>query len=189
MDWPDDCGARAIAQGTATFYGPRELTGETMIALSRLLRLLPCAALLAAGGCATVTRGTTNQIQIESEPSGVSVETSLNHKCTTPCTITVSRKEEFSVVFKLAGHHDQTVFVRTQIAGTGAAGFVGNAVVGGVVGMGVDAVSGSTLEHSPNPVRAVMQKIEAPKAEPRPARKRAPKQAGLVEAGRPAEEG
>ncbi|MCZ8184823.1 MAG: PEGA domain-containing protein [Beijerinckiaceae bacterium] len=159
-----------------------------MSARSRFLRLLPCAALLAVGGCATVTRGTTSQIQIESEPSGASVETSLNHQCTTPCTITVSRKEEFSVVFKLPGYQDQTVFVSTRIAGSGAAGFVGNAVVGGVVGMGVDAVSGSTLEHTPNPVKAMMQKIEAPKPEPRPARKRAPKQAGLAPAGGPGED-
>ncbi len=129
-----------------------------------------------------MTRGTTSQIQIESEPSGASVETSLNHQCTTPCTITVGRKEEFSVVFKLAGHQDQTISVGTRIAGAGAAGFVGNAVVGGVVGMGVDAVSGSTLEHTPNPVKAIMQKIEAPKAEPRPGRKRTPRQARTLPA-------
>lgn len=42
----------------------------------------------------------------------------------------------------------------TKVAGAGVAGFAGNLVVGGIVGMGVDAVTGSTLEHFPNPVFA-----------------------------------
>ena len=44
--------------------------------------------------------------------------------------------------------------VSTRIAGAGAAGFAGNILIGGVVGMGVDAATGSTLEHFPNPVLA-----------------------------------
>jgi hypothetical protein len=44
--------------------------------------------------------------------------------------------------------------VSTRIAGAGAAGFAGNILVGGLVGMGVDAATGSTLEHFPNPVLA-----------------------------------
>ncbi|MBL8575492.1 MAG: translation initiation factor 2 [Hyphomicrobiaceae bacterium] len=120
----------------------------------RILAIL-CAA-LALAGCATVTRGTTNQIQIHSEPSGASARTSLGHTCQTPCTLSVNRKDEFTVVFTLDGYQQQEIQVKTQIAGAGAAGFAGNVIVGGVVGMGVDAVTGSTLEHTPNPVLARM---------------------------------
>jgi hypothetical protein len=42
--------------------------------------------------------------------------------------------------------------VGTRIAAGGAAGFAGNVLVGGVVGMAVDASTGATLEHYPNPV-------------------------------------
>lgn len=117
-------------------------------------------------GCATVTRGTTNQVQITSEPTGAEVRTSLNHTCTTPCTLTVERKSEFSVVYNLAGYKEQVVEVKTALAGAGAAGFAGNVIVGGVVGMGVDAVTGATLEHIPNPVHAILQRntpVPAPK--------------------------
>jgi PEGA domain len=136
------------------------------------MRGLLVAAALAAGvsACATVTRGTTNQIQIRSEPAGAQVTTSLAHNCTTPCTISVNRREEFAVVFNLPGYREQRVEVKTQVAGAGAAGFVGNVIVGGVVGMGVDAVTGSTLEHLPNPVVVTLQRDVAtppPRVNPR----------------------
>jgi hypothetical protein len=115
----------------------------------------------ALSACATVTRGTTNQLQILSEPSGASVRTSLNQTCTTPCTLTVGRKDEFSVIISLAGYGSQTVDVKTRVAGAGAAGFVGNVLVGGVIGMGADAATGATLEHFPNPVQVRLQRSGA----------------------------
>ena len=131
-------------------------------------------------GCATVTRGTTNQIQIESEPSGASVTTSLAHNCTTPCTISVNRKDEFTVTFKMVGFQDQQVFVKTILAPEGMAGVAGNVLIGGVVGAGVDVATGASLMHSPNPVKVVLEKAKpepksakgkqkvAPKATPAP---------------------
>ncbi len=114
------------------------------------------ACVLLLGACATVTRGTTNQIQIMSEPSGATVRTSLNQSCTTPCTMTVGRKDEFSVVISMAGFKDQVVEVRTRIAGAGAAGLVGNVLVGGVIGLGADAITGASLEHFPNPIQVIL---------------------------------
>ncbi len=129
-------------------------------------------AAAALGGCATVTRGTTSQVQINSEPSGAAVRTSLNQTCTTPCTLQVSRKDEFAVTFSKPGYTDEQVEVKTQIAGSGAAGFAGNILVGGVIGMGVDAATGSTLEHVPNPVHAVLRPIAAQPSKPAPRARR-----------------
>jgi hypothetical protein len=69
----------------------------------------------------------------------------------------VQRKDEFSISFAKPGYRPQTVQVNTRLAGAGAAGFAGNVLVGGIIGMGVDAASGATLEHWPNPVVAVLQ--------------------------------
>lgn len=135
---------------------------------------LAAAALIGAlaSACATVTRGTNNQVQIDSEPAGAQATTSLNHTCTTPCTITVSRKDEFAVTFNKEGYETARVDVKTGIAGAGAAGFAGNVILGGVVGMGVDAATGATLEHTPNPVKAVLQPVKAPPKADTPKRKR-----------------
>jgi hypothetical protein len=130
--------------------------------------LVAGAAILA--GCATVTRGTTNQIQIRSEPSGAQVATSLAHNCMTPCTINVSRKDEFSITMTLPGYRTEKIEVGTRVAGAGVAGFAGNVIIGGVVGMGVDAVTGSTLEHYPNPVVVTLQRDMPPPAVGRPGR-------------------
>jgi hypothetical protein len=127
----------------------------------------------ALGGCASVTRGWSEQIQITSQPEGADVRTSLSQACTTPCTLTVSRKDEFSVTYSKPGYHPQTVEVGTRLASAGAVGFAGNVLVGGIVGMGVDAASGATLEHHPNPVVAVLQPAGPARQQPQaPGRQR-----------------
>lgn len=110
------------------------------------------------GGCATVTRGTTNDIQITSEPAGANAKTSMSHTCITPCIIKVGRKDEFQVIFNKEGYKEAIIPVKTQVAGAGVAGMAGNVLVGGFVGVGVDAYTGAAYEHSPNPVHAVLER-------------------------------
>lgn len=135
------------------------------------------AALVA--GCASVTRGMTNQVQINSDPPEAQVKTSMGHACTTPCTLQFNRKDEFSVLISKPGYHTAEVAVTTRIAGEGAAGFAGNIILGGVVGMAADAATGATLEHYPNPVTAKLVplkkgeqpsviKVTPPTPEPKP---------------------
>lgn len=146
----------------------------------QIIRILTTAAIAAAlGGCATVTRGTTDQITINSEPAGAEAKSSLGHACaSTPCTWEVSRKSEFIVSFAKSGYEDTQVPVQTRIAGAGAAGFAGNVLIGGLVGMGVDAATGATLEHFPNPVLASMSPLRkalpAGRGRHRPAARREP---------------
>ena len=120
--------------------------------------ILTATALL--GGCATVTRGTTNQVTVNSEPVGAEAISSTGLICPmTPCTWEISRKSEFAVTFKKQGYQTQQVQVGTKLAGGGAAGFAGNVLIGGIIGMGVDAASGATLEHYPNPVFVTLRPL------------------------------
>ena len=146
----------------------------------RATALFGAATLLA--GCATVTRGLDSQIQVRSEPAGAEVRTSLSQTCTTPCTLKVSRKDEFSVLISKDGFKPVEVEVMNRIAGEGAAGFAGNVLVGGIVGMGVDAATGATLEHYPNPIDVTLEPL--PRHEPAPARK--PRQAPRAPTAAPA---
>lgn len=149
--------------------------------------LVAGCAILVLTGCATVTRGTTGDVQFTSEPSGALASTSLGSSCTTPCTLKFSRKDEFTVTFKLEGYEEQAVPVTAQVGGAGAAGLAGNVLIGGVVGMVADAASGATLEHSPNPVSVVLKKLAPPprsapprNAPRRPVRPAAPKVSQLM---------
>ena len=83
----------------------------------------------------------------------------MAQSCVTPCTFEVSRKAEFIVKLEADGYKTQEIPVKTQLAGGGAAGFAGNILLGGVVGMAVDAGTGSTLEHVPNPVHAALEPL------------------------------
>ena len=121
---------------------------------------------LSAAACATVTRGTTNQVQLISEPAGAEVKTSLGQTCTTPCTVEVNRKSEFVAVFSKDGYQDASIPVQTRVAGSGAAGFAGNVIIGGVVGMVADAATGATLEHYPNPVSVTLEAVRKSKRVP-----------------------
>ncbi|MEO9465824.1 hypothetical protein, partial [Sulfitobacter pontiacus] len=104
-------------------------------------------------GCATVTRGTTESVQFSSTPDGARVKTSLGTECTTPCEMEIERKQKFEAVFTL-GNDVRRVMVGTQVQEGGAAGLAGNVLIGGVIGIGVDAATGASLNHIPNPVVA-----------------------------------
>lgn len=123
--------------------------------------IVVCVLAALCASCATVTRGLTSQVQITSSPSGAHARASTGYTCTTPCTFQVNRKDTFTVLFSRSGYHSTEIPVRVQVAGAGAAGFAGNVIIGGVVGMGVDAATGAVLEHYPNPVDAKMVPVRA----------------------------
>ncbi len=88
----------------------------------------------------------------------------MGQTCVTPCILQFGRKDEFTVTASMPGYHTSEMAVSTRIAGAGAAGFAGNVLLGGVIGMGVDAATGATLEHYPNPV--MMEMVPLRKGEP-----------------------
>ncbi|MDR3506387.1 MAG: translation initiation factor 2 [Caulobacteraceae bacterium] len=100
-----------------------------------------------------MTRGTTQQFTIESTPPAAKARTSSGFSCeSTPCTIRMPRKDAFTVTVSKPGYKTSVTDVKPKIASNGAAGFLGNALIGGVIGAAVDVGSGATLDLSPNPL-------------------------------------
>ena len=126
-----------------------------------ILAALPLA--MSVGACATVTRGMHEAFTVETEPSGAMVETSNGLHCdATPCTFArVERKAEFTVTITKPGYRTWTGNVTHHTAGAGAAGMAGNVLVGGLIGVGVDATSGATQDLTPNPLHVALE-AEAP---------------------------
>ena len=124
----------------------------------RTVITIALAAML--GACATITRGTTDQVQINSNPPEAQARTSMGFTCITPCTLQSGRKDEFTVIITKPGYHTVEVPVTTRVAPGGAAGFAGNVLLGGVVGMAADAATGATLEHFPNPVTVTLMPLK-----------------------------
>ena len=137
------------------------------------MRILGVVALAAAlGGCASVTRGTTENISIASTPAGAEATISgldVPTSCLTPCSIVAKRNADITVSFAKPGYVPEEVQLTKEVPVTGAAGFAGNVIAGGVVGMGVDAVTGAAQDHKPNPVIVTLRPV-APQVPPRAAR-------------------
>src|SRR5262249_62247862 len=124
-------------------------------------------------------RGWTEQIAVSSTPSGVVASVTGNGdpiECVTPCAVTVRRNADITVTMQKPGYETEIVTLTKEIAATGAAGFAGNLLLGGVPGMAVDAASGAALEHKPNPVIVNMRPRGTAAPAPRPAKppRRAP---------------
>ncbi|MCA6236704.1 MAG: PEGA domain-containing protein [Phenylobacterium sp.] len=131
--------------------------------MKSLLRTALVAATAASGltACATVTRGSNDAWVVNSEPPGASVTTTNGHFCaSTPCAIKMPRKSEFSAEIKKPGFKTATVSVTHKTAGAGAAGVAGNVLVGGVIGLGVDMVTGASQDLVPNPVTVKLEPEE-----------------------------
>jgi hypothetical protein len=142
-----------------------------------MIKLLLAAAIATPClGCASVTRGTTENISIATTPAGATAEVSgldTPMACLTPCVVQAKRSADITVTINKDGYEPLTIPLTKEIPGTGAAGFAGNLLAGGLIGMGVDAVTGAAQDHKPNPVIVTLQPL-AP-APSRAARPRPPK--------------
>jgi hypothetical protein len=126
------------------------------------MRVLIVAGLcLGLGACATVTRGASDTWTVNTEPSGAAVKTTNQFFCeATPCTFKMARKSEFDVTISKAGFKTWTGHVTHHVSGAGGAGMAGNVLIGGLIGIGVDAYSGAMNDLVPNPLTVTLEKEE-----------------------------
>ena len=124
-------------------------------------------------------------ISITSTPAGAEATiTGLDvpTACITPCAIVAKRSADITVSFAKEGYEPEIVALTKEVPATGAAGFAGNVLAGGLIGMGVDAATGAAQDHKPNPV-IVTLKPSKPVAPPRAVRPRGKPAKPAPEAG------
>lgn len=115
-------------------------------------------AALTLSGCATLTRGSDDVLVVDSTPQGAQVQLSNGMSCTsTPCAFTLPRRSDVGVTVSRQGCRTVTTNVTHRTADGGAAAVAGNVLVGGVIGLGVDAATGASQELVPNPVNVTLQ--------------------------------
>lgn len=117
-------------------------------------------AALSTSACATVTRGNSEDVVFTSAPTGAKVSTITGLQCRTPCTLDIKRRQKFKATFQHGGE-TRVIDVDSRVGGAGIAAGAGNVLAGGVIGIAVDASSGATLEHLPNPVHADFSKPQS----------------------------
>jgi hypothetical protein len=115
---------------------------------------------LIISGCATVTRSSYERFIVETEPEGAKVKLTSGESCITPCNLLKKRNKSFSCQVEKDGYQPVEINVEAKVAGAGAAGFVGNAAIGGVIGAGIDIYSGAALGLYPNPLIIELKEIK-----------------------------
>ena len=111
--------------------------------------------------CATVERGSNDEWRVITDPSGARVETSNGHFCAaTPCEIRMARRSTFIATVTLPGYKTETYVVKNRLSGEGAMNAAGNVLIGGIIGLGVDAFSGAALDLDPNPLHLILERDE-----------------------------
>jgi hypothetical protein len=132
----------------------------------RLVACVLATGLLALTGCATITRGTSEVLVVSTDPPGADVQISDGETCTTPCSVKLKRKHDYHLKIAKAGYEPVETDVRSQIVGAGAAGMAGNVLIGGLIGVGVDAFSGATKGLKPNPLSVNLAPLSGSQAPP-----------------------
>jgi hypothetical protein len=124
------------------------------------MRLAGTALLCVASvSCATIIRGTKQDFTVQSEPAGASAALSTGQTCdATPCTFELPRKVDFDVTVAKAGYKTATAHVTSGWSRGGTQTFiVGNLILGGLPGMGVDASTGAVRDLHPNPLMVTLE--------------------------------
>lgn len=118
--------------------------------MKTIATIITAAALLQ--GCATITRGTTQEFSVTSSPSSADVKLSTGLTCETPCNLNLKRNQGFGGTISKKNFKPVEFTVQSKMSGQGGAALAGNLIIGGIIGVGVDAASGATLDLNPNKV-------------------------------------
>ncbi len=110
------------------------------------------AAAVCVSGCATATRGTSQDWSVQSLPTGASVSTTNGFRCdATPCSFRMPRTSRFVVTVSKPGYQSVEAQIDHRFSNGGAGATAGNVILGGVIGLGVDAATGANQDIRPNP--------------------------------------
>ena len=129
--------------------------------------LAVAAAAMALSGCATIIKGTTQSVSLDSTPVQGAACTLVNSEGTwfvaTPGSITVHKtKTDITATCKKDGYQDAIQTIPSHFNGATA----GNIIAGGLIGIGVDAASGANYSYPDTPTMITLVPVAAASATP-----------------------
>ncbi len=118
---------------------------KMLIPLCLLIGLAPVLS-----GCATIIDGTSQKVSFSSNPSNAVVTVDGRVVGNTPLTDDLSKKDTHTVKINLDGYHPYEITLIKKVNSW----VWGNIVFGGLLGLGVDALTGGLYELTPSQVNA-----------------------------------
>jgi len=105
------------------------------------------SAILMAG-CATIINGTSQKLQVSSEPSGAAVNVDGKDVCVTPARLRLERRKDHTLTFTKDGYDTQSLKMEHVLSEV----VCGNLFLGGPLGWFFDIFAGTQYKLIPNPV-------------------------------------
>lgn len=127
--------------------------------MNKILSICLVAVLFSMTSCATIINGRRQEVEITSNPVGASVSDGTN-TWTTPVKISLSRNSSHVLTFSKPGYTTQIIKVENGISGAVAANLVFVPLWGvGLLGWGVDAMTGAQYKLIPETVAATLYPV------------------------------
>ncbi len=112
--------------------------------------LLAVVLVVNACGCATVVKGSHQQIGITSNPAGAYVKVDGIDKGETPMVVKMKRNKSHTVQLDKPGYETYEAAISTH----GSGWIWGNLLIGGLIGLVVDLISGASNNLEPDNIHA-----------------------------------
>lgn len=129
---------------------------KTKVFSSFLIILFSFAIFMFQSNCCTIIHGDTQDISVNSQPSGAKVIVRGVHMATTPAVIELKRKESNIVLrFEKEGYEPVEIALKR---GTDS-WIAGNIIFGGVIGLIVDFANGAAYKLSPENVQVELREL------------------------------
>lgn len=106
---------------------------------------LVAVAAMNLAACATIVRGTEEQVSVNTDPVGAKVQFSSGVSCIGPCTIKAKRDQSLQLTISKPGCATQTATMVPSLAGAGV-------ILGGLIDYGTGAV----YDLQPNPLTVTL---------------------------------
>ncbi len=108
-----------------------------------------------ATGCATIVHGSSQDVNVSSSPDDAEVWVDGARIGKTPTRLTLKRGESHLIKIQKEGFKDVMLKVDKQVS----AWIIGNVIFGGIIGCGIDFISGGAYDLKPDRLDVNLSKI------------------------------
>jgi len=123
--------------------------------MKKFISVLISNLCLFVAACSTIVHGRTQEIVVASNPEGAIVSDGTT-SLTTPATLKLKRDKDYVLTISKPGYETQNVKITHVISGAVA----GNLLAGGLIGWGVDAMSGAQWRLVPETVAVNLRPLD-----------------------------
>jgi hypothetical protein len=106
-------------------------------------------------GCASIIHGSTQNVDIASAPDDAEVWVDGARMGKTPTRLTLKRGDSHTIKVQKEGFKETTILIDKQVS----AWIIGNVVFGGLIGCGIDFISGGAYDLKPDRVDVNLTKM------------------------------